>query len=86
MRCLKAMVGRVVAGLTLGVVGMGNAMAQFPQTADQNVDVLLGSDDANTGIYEIESIVPIGLGVAIAVTVAFVGFYMVRALIRRIRG
>ena len=79
-------VAGVIAGVGAGMAVAGSAAAQFAATTAQNTSSLLGDDTSNTGIYEIESIVPIGLGVAIAIVVAFVGFYMVRKLIMKVRG
>ena len=43
-----------------------------------------GTVDA-AGIYEVAELVPVGLGVAIAVTVAFVGWRVVRKLLGQLR-
>ena len=49
-------------------------------------DETIGTVGRTAGIAEIEGLVAPGLIVAISVTVAFVGFYMIRSLIMRVRG
>ena len=41
---------------------------------------------ADTGWYEIRGLVAPGLIVAVSVIISFVGFYMIRSLIMRVRG
>ena len=71
--------------VSVAVFGASTVHAQLTDIANQNLDGFLGvaTSGSETGIHELGLLVPIGLGVAIIITLAFAGYHLVRRLVMR---